>query len=195
MPFNKEAIKQAGASPDAFSQLALQLAFWRLLGTQPPVYETASTRRFHNGRTETIRSATIEVSLWRVVSMSERPGFAACSVVDDGATVVAVACSVGLLLLFLWSCHCFRRCGVSIAAVVAPAVLGCCCCFCGRVIAFTFGVSFAAVAVHARVAAVAIVVPVVAAVAHAVVVDIPVAACVTRWRVWRAIVCSCRTAP
>ncbi|KAL4063023.1 acyltransferase ChoActase/COT/CPT [Scleroderma yunnanense] len=46
--------------PDAFVQLALQLAYYRLHRRTTPVYETALTRSFHHGRTETIRSLTRE---------------------------------------------------------------------------------------------------------------------------------------
>ncbi|KAG6332102.1 hypothetical protein ID866_6989, partial [Astraeus odoratus] len=47
-------------SPDAFVQLAMQLAYYRLHGRTTPVYETALTRAFEHGRTETIRSLTRE---------------------------------------------------------------------------------------------------------------------------------------
>ena len=50
----------ANYSPDAFVQLALQLSYYRLHGRTTPVYETALTRSFHHGRTETIRSLTRE---------------------------------------------------------------------------------------------------------------------------------------
>ena len=50
----------ASAQPDAFVQLALQLAYFRMHRTPTPVYETALTRTFQHGRTETIRSFTME---------------------------------------------------------------------------------------------------------------------------------------
>ncbi|KAH7884455.1 acyltransferase ChoActase/COT/CPT [Phlebopus sp. FC_14] len=46
--------------PDPFVQLALQLAYFRLQGHPTAVYETALTRSFKHGRTETIRSFTKE---------------------------------------------------------------------------------------------------------------------------------------
>ncbi|TPX69357.1 hypothetical protein CcCBS67573_g06884 [Chytriomyces confervae] len=50
----------AKASPDAFVQLALQLA-WRRLHNEPTaIYESASIRLFKHGRTETIRSLTTD---------------------------------------------------------------------------------------------------------------------------------------
>ena len=43
-------------SPDAFVQLAMQLAWFRATGSFTATYETVLTRLFHNGRTETIRT-------------------------------------------------------------------------------------------------------------------------------------------
>lgn len=56
--FAKPAIKSHGVAPDAFFQLALQLAYAREHGQLPVVYESASTRLFRDARTETIRSVT-----------------------------------------------------------------------------------------------------------------------------------------
>lgn len=46
----------ARLSPDAFVQLAMQLAWYRTQGTFTATYETALTRMFLHGRTETIRT-------------------------------------------------------------------------------------------------------------------------------------------
>jgi carnitine O-acetyltransferase len=51
-------IKQGGYSPDAYVQIAMQLAAYRLFGHVVPTYESAQTRRFLHGRTETIRSVS-----------------------------------------------------------------------------------------------------------------------------------------
>jgi len=58
--FGKERIKSFKISPDAFLQLALQLSMYRLFGTCKSIYEVASTRRFLNGRTETLRTVSSE---------------------------------------------------------------------------------------------------------------------------------------
>ncbi|KAI6042881.1 acyltransferase ChoActase/COT/CPT [Pisolithus marmoratus] len=59
--FGGDEIQHAsGYPPDAFVQLAMQLAYYRIHGRTAPVYETALTRSFHHGRTETIRSLTRE---------------------------------------------------------------------------------------------------------------------------------------
>lgn len=52
----------AKTNPDTYFQLVLQLAWMKLHGIEDlkPVYESASTRRFLGGRTETIRSLTSE---------------------------------------------------------------------------------------------------------------------------------------
>ncbi|KAJ3130952.1 hypothetical protein HK100_007108 [Physocladia obscura] len=52
--------KQVGASPDAFMQMALQLTYFRIHKKFPAVYETASTRKYLFGRTETGRSLSID---------------------------------------------------------------------------------------------------------------------------------------
>jgi carnitine O-acetyltransferase len=58
--FGKERIKSLEVSPDAFVQLALQLAMYRLFGTCKSIYEVASTRRFLHGRTESLRTVSSE---------------------------------------------------------------------------------------------------------------------------------------
>uniref|UniRef100_A0A7S0MJU4 Choline/carnitine acyltransferase domain-containing protein n=1 Tax=Cryptomonas curvata TaxID=233186 RepID=A0A7S0MJU4_9CRYP len=56
----RDGIKLLGLPPDAICQLALQLAFFRVQGRAGATYEAASTRGFLHGRTETIRSCTVE---------------------------------------------------------------------------------------------------------------------------------------
>jgi carnitine O-acetyltransferase len=46
--------------PDAYTQLALQLAWYRSRGFLTATYETALTRMFDAGRTECVRSASVE---------------------------------------------------------------------------------------------------------------------------------------
>ncbi|XP_059518078.1 choline O-acetyltransferase [Myotis daubentonii] len=58
--YGKTFIKQQKCSPDAFIQVALQLAFYRLHRRLVPTYESASIRRFREGRVDNIRSATPE---------------------------------------------------------------------------------------------------------------------------------------
>ena len=49
---------EAGLAPDAFIQMALQLAWFKNQGYFTATYETASTRIFDNGRTDTLRTLT-----------------------------------------------------------------------------------------------------------------------------------------
>ncbi|KAI8924064.1 acyltransferase ChoActase/COT/CPT [Entophlyctis helioformis] len=52
--------KNAKVSPDAYIQMCLQLTYYRIHGQFAAVYETASTRKFLHGRTETCRSLSLE---------------------------------------------------------------------------------------------------------------------------------------
>ena len=58
--YGKEFIKSAKFSPDSWIQLAIGLTFYRLHGKVGATYESAGTRKFAFGRTETIRSVTNE---------------------------------------------------------------------------------------------------------------------------------------
>lgn len=60
--FGKNVPKKYKCSPDAFFQVVLQLAYWRLHMHHPPTYESASIRKYAKGRTECIRSATTEAT-------------------------------------------------------------------------------------------------------------------------------------
>ncbi|XP_036167239.1 carnitine O-palmitoyltransferase 1, muscle isoform isoform X2 [Myotis myotis] len=59
-PFGKGLIKKCRTSPDAFVQIALQLAHFRDKGKFCLTYEASMTRLFREGRTETVRSCTNE---------------------------------------------------------------------------------------------------------------------------------------
>ncbi|KAM9425834.1 choline O-acetyltransferase b [Pholidichthys leucotaenia] len=71
--YGKEFIKKQKMSPDAFIQVALQLAFYKCRGRLVSTYESASTRRFQEGRVDNIRSATTEVLAF-VKSMADERG-------------------------------------------------------------------------------------------------------------------------
>lgn len=53
-------LKRYKLTPDFFMQMAIQLAHFKMHGRVPAVYETAHTRLFYHGRTETIRSLSNE---------------------------------------------------------------------------------------------------------------------------------------
>ncbi|KAG7262736.1 hypothetical protein CRUP_038255 [Coryphaenoides rupestris] len=58
--YGKEFIKKQKMSPDAYLQVALQLAYYKCHGRLVSTYESASIRRFQSGRVDNIRSATAE---------------------------------------------------------------------------------------------------------------------------------------
>ncbi|XP_029016060.1 carnitine O-acetyltransferase-like isoform X1 [Betta splendens] len=58
--FGKNVPKQHKLSPDAFVQIALQLAYFRMYNTYCSTYESASLRMFKYGRTDAIRSTTVD---------------------------------------------------------------------------------------------------------------------------------------
>lgn len=59
--YGKDDIKRWNLHPDSFVQVIMQLAYAELHQEIASTYETALTRHFYNGRTETLRSCTTEV--------------------------------------------------------------------------------------------------------------------------------------
>ncbi|PLW46208.1 hypothetical protein PCANC_08804 [Puccinia coronata f. sp. avenae] len=63
--YGKRTIKnQFKTSPDAVAQLTMQLGHYKLYGRVPVTYESCQTRKFKLGRTEVIRSCSIEALEW-----------------------------------------------------------------------------------------------------------------------------------
>uniref|UniRef100_A0A8D0DR25 Peroxisomal carnitine O-octanoyltransferase n=1 Tax=Salvator merianae TaxID=96440 RepID=A0A8D0DR25_SALMN len=62
--FGKALIKKHQLHPDTFVQLALQVAYFKHHGHPGCCYETATTRCFYHGRTETMRPCTMEAVEW-----------------------------------------------------------------------------------------------------------------------------------
>lgn len=58
--WGKGTIKKCGVSPDAFVQIAIQLAYYKDTQKFVQTYEASMTRLYLNGRTETVRSCTEE---------------------------------------------------------------------------------------------------------------------------------------
>lgn len=54
--YGKGLIKKFKCSPDAYVQMIIQLAYHKMYGQNRPTYESAATRRFQLGRTETCRT-------------------------------------------------------------------------------------------------------------------------------------------
>ncbi|KAF8063187.1 carnitine acetyl transferase [Lyophyllum atratum] len=76
-PYGRAAIKNFGVSPDAWTQMIIQLAYRRLLGGKKRMggtYEAATMRRFYKGRTEDIRVVTSESDAWAASMDDSRAG-------------------------------------------------------------------------------------------------------------------------
>ncbi|KAI9320614.1 acyltransferase ChoActase/COT/CPT [Dichotomocladium elegans] len=58
--YGKNQIKKFKASPDGYTQMVIQLAYYKMFGTNRPTYESAQTRKFQRGRTETSRTVSEE---------------------------------------------------------------------------------------------------------------------------------------
>jgi carnitine O-acetyltransferase len=56
--FGSDFIKKTGSSADAFAQMALQLASFRMVGKFVATYESTNTREYLHGRTEATRSVS-----------------------------------------------------------------------------------------------------------------------------------------
>jgi len=60
-------------SPDAFVQVAMQLAFYRTHQILGNAYESGSLRKFHLGRTDIIRSCSSEAAAFVRAMLGEAP--------------------------------------------------------------------------------------------------------------------------
>lgn len=58
--YGSNFMKKAKSSPDGWMQMVYQLAYYRQYGKPCPTYESASTRKFLTGRTETVRSCSVD---------------------------------------------------------------------------------------------------------------------------------------
>ncbi|GCC39637.1 hypothetical protein chiPu_0023545, partial [Chiloscyllium punctatum] len=67
--FGKGLIKRCRISPDAFVQMALQLAHYRDKGSFCLTYEASMTRLFREGRTETVRSCSTQATKFVLAMM------------------------------------------------------------------------------------------------------------------------------
>jgi carnitine O-acetyltransferase len=70
----RDAVAAHGLSPDAFVQMAFQLAFFTLTGTVASTYESVATKQFLHGRTEAMRSVSRESVAFVHSLRAGRPG-------------------------------------------------------------------------------------------------------------------------
>uniref|UniRef100_A0A2A4J498 Choline O-acetyltransferase n=1 Tax=Heliothis virescens TaxID=7102 RepID=A0A2A4J498_HELVI len=62
--YGREFMKSCRTSPDVYIQLAMQYAYYKMYGYLVTTYESASLRRFRNGRVDNIRSAHGAALAW-----------------------------------------------------------------------------------------------------------------------------------
>lgn len=62
--YGKGLIKKFKCSPDAYVQMIIQLAYFKMYGKNRPTYESAAVRRFQLGRTETCRTVSEDSVAW-----------------------------------------------------------------------------------------------------------------------------------
>ncbi|XP_045545557.1 carnitine O-palmitoyltransferase 1, liver isoform isoform X2 [Salmo salar] len=89
IPFNcfgKGLIKKCRTSPDAFIQIALQLAHFRDKGRFCLTYEASMTRMFREGRTETVRSCTVETCAFVRSMVEDNPRELRLKLLKEAAT-------------------------------------------------------------------------------------------------------------
>lgn len=76
--YHRAYFRLARLSPDAYVQMALQLAWYKLCGEFTAVYETVLTRLFDRGRTETIRSYTADSREWVLAMLDPSRSVCTC---------------------------------------------------------------------------------------------------------------------
>ncbi len=96
--FSAERAKALKCSPDAFAQMAFQLAHVRAKGHVGATYESIATRAFKHGRTEAMRVVTPEVLAFTAAMDSAEPDArrAAFRAAADKHVVRAKECQAGL---------------------------------------------------------------------------------------------------
>ncbi|XP_060551332.1 peroxisomal carnitine O-octanoyltransferase-like isoform X2 [Ruditapes philippinarum] len=62
--YGKKFLRQFKLHPDTHVQMMLQYAFYKLYKKPAPTYQTGTTRKYYNARTETVRSCSPEAIEW-----------------------------------------------------------------------------------------------------------------------------------
>jgi carnitine O-palmitoyltransferase 1 len=92
--YGKGFVKRCGVSPDAYLQMALQLAYFRDQRHFDNTYESSMTRLFADGRTETVRPVTAEATAF--VLLMEQQGIGGGGVGGGGGGVGGGGGGVGV---------------------------------------------------------------------------------------------------
>ncbi|KAI9331576.1 acyltransferase ChoActase/COT/CPT [Obelidium mucronatum] len=85
--YGKNLIKKMGCSPDAYAQMAIQLAYYKTYGVSRATYESAQTKKYAYGRTETGRSVSVESVAW--VKAMQDPSLSAQAKGELGRKAIA----------------------------------------------------------------------------------------------------------
>ncbi len=84
--YGKRFMKKCGVSPDAYTQMALQLAYHRDQGKFANTYEASMTRLFRRGRTETVRPVSqLAVDFVKAMDDESVPAAQKLSLLQDAA--------------------------------------------------------------------------------------------------------------
>lgn len=62
--YGKAFLKEQRLHPDSFIQMVIQLTYFKIHKEFVATYETALMRNYYNGRTETLRSCTLDAIAW-----------------------------------------------------------------------------------------------------------------------------------
>jgi carnitine O-acetyltransferase len=76
--YGKGLIKKFKCSPDAYVQMIIQLAYHKMYGKNRPTYESAATRKYQQGRTETTRTVSDECVAFCNAMANPEIGLAEC---------------------------------------------------------------------------------------------------------------------
>ncbi|KAL4711599.1 hypothetical protein ACJJTC_003616 [Scirpophaga incertulas] len=71
--YGREFMKACRTSPDVYIQLALQYTYYKMYGRLVTTYESASLRRFRQGRVDNIRSAHAAARAWAAAMCADTP--------------------------------------------------------------------------------------------------------------------------
>ena len=115
--YGKRFITANKLSPDAFVQMSILLAYYKLYGKVVCMYEPALTKQFYHGRTEAIRGATMQAKrlcqIWWAKDSTKEQKLAALRLATEEHSRLTKEASVGLGLdrhLFALKCIAERRC-------------------------------------------------------------------------------------
>lgn len=100
--YGSNLMKKAKVSPDGWLQMVYQLSYYRTYGKPCPTYESASTRKFLTGRTETVRSCNVDTvaftKAWddKDVKMTDKLGLLSTAIATQSEYMKAASNGLGI---------------------------------------------------------------------------------------------------